>query len=132
MVSCSDSKQAYSDYYAIASSFGNYSSINWAHIDSLYYRPYNCDWGDDLDELITKSQFPIEKAAEYWHLLKNAKTNFKEQCLPIREVAPKRLRKRIDYTASLFDTVFVRIIEQEYYMRIFPDVYNEIIGEYIY
>lgn len=115
----------------IASGFGNYSSVNWELIDTLYYRPYNCDWDNDLDEIMAESEFPNEIAAQYWHLLQNAKTNFHEKCLPIRAIAPKRLRKKIDYTASLFDTVFVKIIEQDYYMRIFPDIYNEIIGENI-
>ena len=27
--------------------FYSYSTVDWAKLDTLYYRPYNCDWPDE-------------------------------------------------------------------------------------
>lgn len=106
-------------------SYYNYSTVDWAMIDTLYYRPYTADWDDDTDRRI-HPDFPQEEAARFWHLLQNAKTHFHQQSLSIRATSSRTVRKALDRTEAMFDTVFVRCVEQEYYMRLFVDVYNEV------
>lgn len=107
------------------SNFYNYSTIDWALIDTLYYRPYNCDWSEEIGAQIA-SDFPLEYTSKYWHRLQNAKTYLHQQALPLRIGASDEFIKQLNHTESAFDTVFVRIVSQEYYMRIFVDCYQEI------
>lgn len=125
LASCSNNKQIYAVYCSIASSYGNYSTVNWKRIDSLYYRPYNCDWDGGLDEIITNSQFPKDIAGLYWHLLQNAKTYCHQQSAPVRAVASRKVIQALDNMETMFDTVFLNIVSQDYYMRVFVDEYNQ-------
>ena len=103
----------------------NYSTVEWERIDSTYYRPNTADWSPAIEQRI-HPDFPRETAAEYWHLLQNAKTDFHQQTLPLRAASTPALRKALDHTEAMFDTVFVRCVEQEYYLRLFVEVYNEV------
>ena len=31
--------------------FYNYSAVDWCLIDTLYYRPYNCDWPEGMEKI---------------------------------------------------------------------------------
>lgn len=106
-------------------SFYSYSTVDWALIDTIYYRPYNCDWPDRIEEQML-SDFPKEYSAKYWHLLQNAKKYFHQQTLPLRSGASKEFIDQLNYTESAFDSVFVAIVCQEYYLRLFVDCYEEI------
>ena len=105
--------------------FSNYSTVDWAQIDTMYYRPCTADWNDDIDRRIDPD-FPLDMAAEYWHSLQNAKTYFHQRSLPLRATSSPAVGEALDRTEAAFDTVFVRCVEQEYYMRLFVDVYNEV------
>lgn len=107
------------------SKFYNYSTVDWALIDTLYYRPYNCDWSEDIGAQIA-SDFPMEYTSKYWHRLQNAKTYLHQQTLPLRIGASDAFIEQLNRTESALDSVFVRIVSQEYYMRIFVDCYEEI------
>jgi hypothetical protein len=106
-------------------SFYSYSTVDWALIDTIYYRPYNCDWPDQIEEQMLHD-FPKEYSAKYWHLLQNAKKYFHQQTLPLRSGASKEFIDQLNYTESAFDSVFVAIVCQEYYLRLFVDCYEEI------
>lgn len=69
--------------------------------------------------------FPIGISVEIWHLLQNARTDFHQKSLPLRAEASENIIKALDRTEAMFDTVFVRCVSQEYYMRLFPEMYNE-------
>ena len=69
--------------------------------------------------------FPNEICAKYWHLLQNARTDFHQKSLPLRAKASKNAINSLNRTEAMFDTVFVRCVSQEYYMRLFPEMYNE-------
>ena len=101
----------------------NYATVEWERLDSIY-RPYVADWSEDIDQRI-HSDFPQDIAAEYWRRLQNAKTHFHQQAMPLRATAPQEVLESLDRAEAAFDTVFVRCVEQEYYMRLFVDVYNE-------
>ena len=105
--------------------FYNYSTVNWTMMDTLYYRSYAGDWSEEIDSRI-HPEFSLEIAAQYWHLLQNAKTYFHQQNLPLRRTTSKQGKQALDKAEAMFDTVFLHCVEQEYYLRLFVDVYNEI------
>jgi hypothetical protein len=82
------------------------------------------DWDREMNKQIIKD-FPMEIACEYWHLLQNARTDFHQKSLSLRARASKDVVEALDNTEAMFDTVFVRCVSQEYYMRLFPEMYNE-------
>ena len=106
------------------SCYSNYSTVTWPDLSEKYYRPNAGDWDPEMNKQIIK-EFPIEISAEIWHLLQNARTDFHQKSLPLRTKASKNIVVAIDNTEAMFDTVFVRCVSQEYYMRLFPEMYNE-------
>ena len=110
--------------------FYSCSTIDWALLDTLYYRPYNCDWPDEIGAQI-HPDFPPEYTARYWHRLQNAKTYLHQQTLPLRTGESREFITQLNHTESALDSVFVRIVSQEYYMRIFVDCYEEIMPQEI-
>ena len=108
--------------------FYNWSTVDWAGIDSMYYRPYNCDWPEEIGAQIAPD-FPFEYTSKYWHRLQNAKTYLHQQTLPLRIGASDEFIEQLNRTESALDSVFVRMVSQEYYMRVFVDCYEEIMPQ---
>ena len=106
------------------SCYSDYSTVDWSELSDKYYRPNAADWDSATDERIIDS-FPRDIAAGYWHLLQNARTDFHQKSLPLRAKASQNTINAIDRAEAMFDTVFVRCVSQEYYMRLFPEMYNE-------
>ena len=104
--------------------YSDYSTVAWSDLSEKYYRPNAGDWDSKINKRIIKD-FPIEISAEIWHLLQNARTDFHQKSLPLRAKASKNIVVALDNTEAMFDTVFVRCVSQEYYMRLFPEMYNE-------
>ena len=110
--------------------YSDYSMVAWSDLSEKYYRPNAGDWDSEMNKRIIKN-FPTEISAEIWHLLQNARTDFHQKSLPLRAKASKNIVVALDNTEALFDTVFVRCVSQEYYMRLFPEVYNDVMKEAI-
>ena len=108
--------------------FYNWSTVDWAGIDSMYYRPYNCDWSEEIGAQIAPD-FPFEYTSKYWHRLQNAKTYLHQQTLPLRIGASDEFIEQLNRTESALDSVFVRMVSQEYYLRVFVDCYEEIMPQ---
>lgn len=108
--------------------FYNYSTVDWARIDTLYYHPYNCDWPEEIGAQIAPD-FPFEYTSKYWHRLQNAKTYLHQQTLPLRIGSSDEFIEQLNRTESALDSVFVRMVSQEYYMRVFVDCYEEIMPQ---
>lgn len=108
--------------------FYNWSTVDWAGIDSMYYRPYNCDWPEEIGAQIAPD-FPFEYTSKYWHRLQNAKTYLHQQTLPLRIGASDEFIEQLNRTESALDSVFVRMVSQEYYMRVSVDCYEEIMPQ---
>ena len=106
------------------SCYSDYSTVTWPDLSEKYYRPNTGDWDSVTNEWIIQD-FPIGIAAEFWQLLQNARTDFHKKSLPLRAVASENVIKSLDHTETMFDTVFLRCVSQEYYMRLFPEMYNE-------
>lgn len=104
--------------------YSDFSTVDWSELSEKYYRPNTADWDSATNERIIKD-FPSEVAAELWHLLQNARTDFHQKSLPLRAEASENIITALDRTEAMFDTVFVRCVSQEYYMRLFPEMYNE-------
>jgi hypothetical protein len=114
----------------LLASFYNYSTVDWAMLDTLYYRPYNCDWPEEIGKQILHN-FPIEKSSLYWHRLQNAKTYLHQQTLPLRIGASDEFLTQLNHTEAALDSVFVRMVSQEYYLRLFVDCYEDIMPQEI-
>ena len=104
--------------------YSDYSTVEWTELRERYYRPNTADWGVDIENKFCKS-FPKDIASDYWHILQNARTDFHQKSLPLRAKVPKNEIDALDKAEAMFDTVFVRCVSQEYYMRLFPEMYNE-------
>ena len=104
--------------------YSDYSTVAWSDLSEKYYRPNAGDWDSKINKRIIKD-FPIEISTEIWHLQQNARTDFHQKSLPLRAKATKNIVIAIDNTEVMFDTIFVRCVSQEYYMRLFPEMYNE-------
>ena len=113
------------EFVSEISRYSDYSTVTWSDLSEKYYRPNTGDWDSVTNERLTKD-FPIGIAAEFWHLLQNARTDFHQKTLPLRAEASENIITALDRTDAMFDTVFVRCVSQEYYMRLFPEMYNEV------
>ena len=129
LVSCT-SQESVSIAKAELQKFYNYSTVDWCRLDTLYYRPYFCDWPEEMEARI-HPDFPSEYTCKYWHLLQNTKTYLHQQTLPLRSGASDAFLEQLSRTEATLDSVFVRIVSQEYYMRLFVDCYEELMPEEI-
>ena len=128
-ISCSP-KDIQSEAKKELMNFYDYSTVDWAMLDTLYYRPYNCDWSEEIGKQILPD-FPMEKSSLYWHRLQNAKTYLHQKTLPLRIGASNDFLIQLNRTEAALDSVFVRMVSQEYYMRLFVDCYEEILPQEI-
>lgn len=106
------------------SCYSDFSTVDWEALTDKYYRSNIADW-DSISNWRIIAGFPNEICAEYWCLLQNARTDFHQKSLPLRAKASKSVINSLDRVEAMFDTVFVRCVSQEYYMRLFPEMYNE-------
>ena len=122
LVGCGDNRRT--AFVKDIDCYSDFSTVDWDSLRDKYYRPNTADWPAEVDSMIYED-FPIEISAEIWHLLQNARTDFHQKSLPLRAKASKNIVVALDNTEAMFDTVFVRCVSQEYYMRLFPEMYNE-------
>ena len=101
--------------------FYNYSTVDWDLIDTLYYRPYNCDWPDGMEKIFDPdAPAKVDKAsATYLH----------QKTLPLRIGASPEFMDQLNRTEAALDTLFVRMVSQPYYMRLDVDCYQEIMPQ---
>lgn len=123
LVSCQKQTFNHADLQNLATWY-SYSTVDWCDIDTAYYRSYLTEWAEKY-AAYQIADFPQEIACEYGLRLQNAKTRFHQQTLPMRAGAGHQLRKQLNEAEATFDSIFVKIISQEYYMRLFVDVYEE-------
>ena len=112
------------EFIRAVAGYSDYSTVDWDFQGDKFYRPDTAGWPAEVDSLIIEG-FPMEIACGYWHLLQNARTDFHQKSLPLRENASENIVATLNNTEAMFDTVFVRCVSQEYYMRLFVEMYNE-------
>lgn len=108
----------------------SYSTIDWAMLDTLYYRPYCGDWPDMYIPEEARNHNG-EDLCKVWHLLQNARTKFHQDNLWLRAKGDEHVIQLLDETEAEFDSVFVDYATQTYYLRLFVDVYEEHIPQAI-
>ena len=104
--------------------YSNFSTVDWFELENKFYRSNVADWDSTMNERIIDG-FPMEIASNFWHLLQNARTDFHQKSQPLRVEASNSVIQALGKTEAMFDTVFVKCVSQEYYMRLFPEMYNE-------
>lgn len=104
--------------------YSNFSTVDWSELNNKYHRPNATDWDSTMNERIING-FPMEMASKFWHLLQNARTDFYQKSLFLRAEATRNVIDALDRTEAIFDIVFVQCVNQEYYLRLFPEIYNE-------
>lgn len=105
--------------------YNDFSTVAWNALSEKFDRSNSCDWGEAIEKQIVE-EFPMEIACNFWHHLQNARTDFHQKSLSLRVSANATTIEALDHTEAQFDTVFVRCITQEYYLRLLPDMYNEV------
>ena len=122
VVGCS--RNTATEFVEEISCYSDYSTVDWPELSEKYYRTNAANWDSATDERIING-FSRDIAAEYWHLLQNARSDFHKKSLPLRVQASQTTICALDQAEAMFDTVFVKCVSQEYYMRLFPEMYNE-------
>lgn len=107
----------------------SYATVPWAKLVRDYWRPNRSDWTREVEKQLEETAFPYEIAAAYWEQLQSAREFVHQRSLPLRAVATPEFVERLDQLEAAFDTVFLRCISEPYYMRLLPDIYDEVIPE---
>ena len=114
------------DYMTYAATFYDSAFVDWDSFIGLGINQYAADWSPEIDKVIDPTWRECDAAALYWDRLQSAKISLHCKSLPLRAIATKGLVKELDAIEQAFDDAFVEMISQEYYMRIFQDVFDEI------
>lgn len=126
--SCDPKEDKVSVAYNELARFYQSTTVDWLRIDTIYYRPYDSDWPDEVGKLINPD-FPAELIPLYWHLTQNAKKYLHQQTLPLRIGASDEFIQQLNRTESALDTFFIRMVSQPYYRQVDIDCYQEIIPQ---
>lgn len=117
------------DFFRETAPLHSYATAPWAELVEDYWRPNKGDWNQEVEKQLEETAFPYEIAAAYWEQLQSAREFVHQRSLPLRAVAAPELVERLDRLEAAFDTVFMRCISESYYMRLLPDIYDEVIPE---
>lgn len=117
------------DFFRETAPLHSYATVPWAELVEDYWRPNKGDWNQEVEKQLEETAFPYEIAAAYWEQLQSAREFVHQRSLPLRAVAAPELVERLDRLEAAFDTVFMRCISESYYMRLLPDIYDEVIPE---
>ena len=112
-------------YMTFVSDFYDSAMVDWDSFAELNIHQYKSDWDPELHKKFDPSWEQTEAASSYWEKLQNAKFYLHCQSLPLRAMSNRRITKAMDELEAAFDEVFVSMVSQEYYMRVFEDVFDE-------
>lgn len=122
-------KSARIDFLRETAPLHSYATVPWKQLVRDYWRPNRGDWDREVEKRLATNEFPYEIAAEYWEQLRSVREFVHQRSLPLRGVANPELAEELDRLEAAFDTVFLRCIFEPYYMRLLPDIYDEVIPE---
>ena len=115
------------DFVRFTSQLSDHSYVDWEEFDKISTEQYTADWEESIQQILDSTEFPIEKATALWATLRNAKALVHKESLALRSFLTEDAMGAIDSLETGFDKVFLKIISQEYYMRVFPDCFDEVI-----
>lgn len=105
--------------------------IDWDAFTALDINQNKSDWTKEVDDLIHPSWREHNLASLYWDRLQSAKVCLHCKSLPLRSVCDERTRKQLDAIEKAFDEVFIEMASQEYYLRVFQDVFDDVFSQRI-
>ena len=113
------------DYMTFAATFYDSAFVDWDSFIGLGINQYAADWSPEIDKVIDPTWRECGAAALYWERLKCAKVCLHCKSLPLRAIATDRMLKEMDALEEAFDEAFLTMVTQEYYLRVFHDVFDE-------
>lgn len=120
---CCHSDFLKADYMGHVSQFYDCSFVDWDSFTDV--NQYSSDWGQEVDALMHESWKGHNAASVYWDRLQNAKAYVHRHSLPLRSVSNRRIGRELDKLEDGFDQAFINMVSQDYYMRVFEDVFDE-------
>lgn len=114
------------DYMTYAEVFYDSAFVDWDSFTGLGINQYAADWSQEIDKVMDPTWRECDAAALYWDRLQSAKICLHRKSLPLRTVASKGIVKELDTMEQAFDEAFIEMVSQEYYLRVFQDVFDEI------
>ena len=115
------------EYMQTLSSFYDYSLVDWDLFTDMALHQNTSDWGEEVSKVMDPSWDESQHKSAYWDMLQSAKVYLHCESLPLRALATPRMARELDAVEEAFDEVFLEMVSQEYYMRVFPDVFDEIL-----
>lgn len=113
------------EYMTYAGLFYDSSFLDWNSFTDLDINQNKADWGPKVENLIHPTWRGHEAASIYWDRLQSAKICLHCKSLPLRPIATDRMLKEMDALEEAFDQAFLTMVTQEYYLRVFQDVFDE-------
>ena len=113
------------EYMTAASQFYDCSLVDWDSFSNLSINQYTSDWGEEINSSMHSSWQGHDAASIYWNRLQSAKIYIHSRSLPLRSVCNQRTAKKLDAFERSFDEAFIAMVSQEYYLRVFQDVFDE-------
>ena len=116
------------EYMRYASQFSDCSFVDWEGFAKMRIMQNVADWDESLNGRIHPSWKQESLDAGAWVLLQNAKADLHRRSIPVRAVSSRALCRRMDALEKSFDEAFETMVTQEYYLRCFEDVFDEIVS----
>lgn len=116
------------EYMRYASQFTDGSFVDWEGFSRMRIMQNVADWDESLNGRIHPSWKQESLDAGAWALLQNAKADLHRRSIPVRAVSSRALCRRMDALEKSFDEAFETMVTQEYYLRCFEDVFDEIVS----
>lgn len=116
------------EYMAYAGLFYDSAFLDWDMIVNLGLNQNKADWGAEIEKIMHPTWRGHGAASLYWDRLQSAKICLHCQSLPLRTVASRRMLKELDAIEQALDEAFIEMVTQEYYLRVFQDVFDEVLS----
>lgn len=123
----SATETAYGRFFRQTSPLHSYATVEWPKLCRKYWFPDMNYWEEQIEAKLNDSLFPREMAVSYWVAMQSAREFVHRQGMPLRAQARIEVIEQLDLLEAAFDTVFMRCISEPYYMRLLPDIYDEVI-----
>ncbi len=121
--SCSCDRGITASFLKEMSQFTNYSFVKWDEVASVQVWTDMADW---LQPNIA-SGFNPQIAQEMWSRCQNTKAWIHKESIAVRSLHGQAVSQAIDALESGFDTLYVRFVSQDYYLRERQEVFNDVI-----
>lgn len=116
------------DYMSYAAQFSDCSFVDWDTLAVMRIMQDMGDWDASIDEKIHPGWRVDNMVTGCWVILQNAKAMVHFKSIPLRAVSSRRFCRRLDALERSFEEAFEQMVTQEYYLRCFEDVFDEVVA----